>query len=182
MAPPAEAADAADVPDGMSVPEELARREARLARIAEAKATIEARAKERYEREQAEHAATMQARADQASKTGRKPGGRPPRPPAEGPGPKDQVNLTDADSRIMPVAGGGFEQAYNAQAAVATGSLLVVANAVAQAANDKEPSRRRWQRSAGCPRRWASPRPCSRTAGTSARRTCALRRGQARRR
>ena len=134
----AEAADAADVPDGMSVPEELARREARLARIAEAKATIEARAKERYEREQAEHAATMQARADKASKTGRKPGGRPPRPPAEGPGPKDQVNLTDADSRIMPVAGGGFEQAYNAQAAVATGSLLVVANAVAQAANDKE--------------------------------------------
>ena len=28
--------------------------------------------------------------------------------------------LTDEDSRIMPVAGGGFEQAYNAQAAVAT--------------------------------------------------------------
>ena len=41
------AADAADVPDGMSMPEELARREARLAGIAEAKATIEARAKER---------------------------------------------------------------------------------------------------------------------------------------
>ena len=73
----AEAADAADVPDGMSVPEELARREARLARIAEAKATIEARAKERYEREQAEHAATMQARADQASKTTRPQAGRP---------------------------------------------------------------------------------------------------------
>ena len=36
-----------------------------------------------------------------------------------GPGSKDQVNLTDADSRIMPVAGGGFEQAYNAQALVA---------------------------------------------------------------
>jgi len=38
----------------------------------------------------------------------------------------------------MPRPGGGFEQAYNAQAAVATGSLLVVATAVVQAANDKE--------------------------------------------
>ena len=44
----AEAADQADVPDGMSIPEELARREERLAAIARAKATIEARAKERH--------------------------------------------------------------------------------------------------------------------------------------
>ena len=114
----AEAADGADVPDGMSVPEELARREDRLARIAEAKAVIE-------------------ARAEKAKKTGRKPGGRPPEPPVAGPGPKDQVNLTDADSRIMPVAGGGFEQAYNAQALVAADSLLVVTNDVVQAPNDK---------------------------------------------
>jgi transposase len=42
----AAAADSADVPDGMSVPEELARREERLARIAAAKAVIEARARE----------------------------------------------------------------------------------------------------------------------------------------
>src|SRR5680860_937290 len=134
----AEAADQADVPDGMSVPEELARREERLARIAEAKATIEARAKERFSREQAEHQAKLQAREDKAKQTGRKPGGRPPEPPTAGPGPTDQVNLTDEDSRIMPVAGGGFEQAYNAQAAVATGSLLVVSNDVVQAANDKQ--------------------------------------------
>ena len=45
---------------------------------------------------------------------------------------------TDEDSRIMPVAGGGFEQAYNAQAAVAAGSMLVLTNDVVQAANDKE--------------------------------------------
>ena len=109
----AEAADGADVPDGMSVPEELARREDRLARIAEAKAVIEARARERLERERAEYEAKLEARAEKAEKTGRKPGGRPPEPPVAGPGPKDQVNLTDADSRIMPVAGGGFEQAYN---------------------------------------------------------------------
>jgi hypothetical protein len=38
----------------------------------------------------------------------------------------------------MPVAGGGFDQSYNAQAAVATGSLLIIANAVTQATNDKE--------------------------------------------
>jgi hypothetical protein len=134
----AEAADVADVPDGMSVPEELARCEARLQRIAQAKATIAARAKERYAREQAEHEAKIRARAATAKQTGRKPSGRPPQPPAAGPGPQDQVNLTDEDSRIMPVAGGGFQQAYNAQAAVATGSLLVVASDVVQAANDKQ--------------------------------------------
>src|SRR6202521_4688078 len=47
----AERADARDIPDGMSVPEELERRELRLAAIAEAKAKIEARAAERLARE-----------------------------------------------------------------------------------------------------------------------------------
>ena len=133
----AEAADAADVPDGMSVPEELARREDRLRRIGEAKARIEARAKERFAGEQVEHEAKLRAREAKARKTGRKPGGQPPQPPSAAPGAKDQVNLTDEDSRIMPAAGGGFEQAFNAQATVATGSLLVVANDVTQATNDK---------------------------------------------
>ncbi len=55
-----------------------------------------------------------------------------------GPGPTDQVNLTDEESRIMPVPGGGFEQCYNVQAAVAVGSLLVVATDVVQAPNDKQ--------------------------------------------
>ena len=134
----AEAADEADVPDGMSVPEELARREERLARIAEAKAAIEARAQERLAREQAEHEAKLREREAKAKQTGKRPGGRPSAPPVAGPGPKDQVNLTDQDSRIMPVAGGGFEQAYNAQAAVAAGSMLVLAHDVVQAANDKQ--------------------------------------------
>jgi hypothetical protein len=48
------------------------------------------------------------------------------------------LNLTDEDWRVMPVAGGGFEQCYNAQAAVAAGSLLVVAVDVVQAPNDKQ--------------------------------------------
>jgi len=134
----AEAADVADVPDGMSIPDELARREERLRKIAEARATIEARAKERHGREMAEHEAKMAAREAKIAATGKKPGGKPPQPPVEGPLPKDQVNLTDEDSRIMPVAGGGFEQCYNAQAAVAAGSMLVLATDVVQATNDKQ--------------------------------------------
>jgi len=134
----AEAADTANVPDGMSIPDELARREERLRKIAEARAKIEARARERYAREQAEHEAKLAARAAKTAATGKKPGGKPPRPPTEGPLPSDQINLTDEESRIMPVAGGGFEQCYNAQAAVAAGSMLVVAVDVVQAPNDKQ--------------------------------------------
>jgi transposase len=134
----AEAADQADVPDGMSIPEELARREQRLAEITRARAIIEARAKARHAREQAEYDAKMAAREAKAAATGKKPGARPPAPPADGPDPTDQVNLTDEESRIMPVPGGGFEQCYNAQAAVAAGCLLVVANDVVQAPNDKQ--------------------------------------------
>src|SRR6187549_3170762 len=132
----AEAADRSDLPDGLSIPDELARREERLAKLAEARATIEARARERFEREQAEHEAKLAARDAKAEATGRKPRGKPPQPPVEGPRPTDQVNLTDEDSRIMPVAGGGFEPCYNAQAVVAAGSLLA-ANVV-QAPNDKQ--------------------------------------------
>ena len=134
----AEAADQTDIPDGMSIPEELARREDRLKQLAVARAKIEARAKERYAREMAEHEAKLAAREAKTAATGKKPGGKPPRPPVEGPLPTDQINLTDEESRIMPVAGGGFEQCYNAQAAVAAGSLLVVATEVVQAANDKQ--------------------------------------------
>ena len=134
----AEAADAADIPDGLSIPDELARREERLRKIADARGKIEARAKERHAREQVEHEAKLAAREARTAATGKKPGGRPPRPPAEAPLPSDQINLTDEDSRIMPVAGGGFEQCYNAQAAVAAGSLLVVAIDVVQASNDKQ--------------------------------------------
>src|SRR5271166_3447283 len=134
----AEAADQADVPDGMSIPEELERRKVRLETLAKARATIEARAKNRFEREQAEHLAKLAAREAKTEATGKKPRGKPPQPPVEGPLPAEQVNLTDAESRIMPVAGGGFEQCYNAQAVVAEGSLLVVAADVVQAANDKQ--------------------------------------------
>ena len=134
----AEAADKADVPDGMSIPQELERREERLTKLAAARAKIEARATERLAREQAEYAARLATREAKAKASGKKPGGKPPAPPTAGPGPSDQINLTDADSRIMPVAGGGFEQCYNAQAVVTAGSMLVVAADVVQAANDKQ--------------------------------------------
>jgi hypothetical protein len=130
-------ADAAALPDGMCVPDELKRRDARLAAIAAAKAQIEARAAERHAHEQAAYAAKMAARAAQTQQTGRKPRGYPPAPPAasSGPRPKDQVNLTDPDSRIMP-AGKTFVQAYNAQAAVDVRTMLIVAQHVSQHAND----------------------------------------------
>ena len=102
----AEAADAAEVVDGMSIPDELARREDRLAKLAEARAKIEAGAKERFEREAAEHRAKLAAREAKTTATGKKPGGKPPAPPVAGPRPKDQVNLTDED--FAHHAGGGW--------------------------------------------------------------------------
>ena len=133
----AEAADKADIPDGMSIPDELARREDRLQKIAEARTKIEARGKERFAREQAEHEAKLAAREAKTAATGKKPSGKPPRPPTQGPLLTDQINLTDEESRIMPTSSGGFEQSYNAQAAVDTETMLVVAPNVSQAPNDK---------------------------------------------
>jgi transposase len=134
----AEAADQAPLPRGMSMPAELARREERLAAIRQAKAQIEARAAERDAREKADFDAKMKAREEKTTRTGKKPGGKPPAPPSAGVRPSDQINLTDADSRIMPATGKGFEQSYNAQAAVDTESLLVVASDIAQVATDKQ--------------------------------------------
>ena len=131
----AEAANAKDLPEGLNLPQELSRREQRLAAIATAKAKIEARVKAEAE---AAYAAKLAAREQRAKKSGKRPGGRPPAPPSGTPTDTDQVKFTDEDSRIMPVPGGGFEQAYNAQAAVDTDSLLVVASALTQATNDKQ--------------------------------------------
>ena len=134
----AEKADQADVPDGMSLPEEIKRREDRLVVMSEAKRKIAARAQERYEREKAEYDEKMARRAAREKDSGKKPGGKPPKAPESGPKDSDQINLTDEESRIMPMAGGGFEQAYNAQAGVDAETMLVVATRVTQAPNDKE--------------------------------------------
>ena len=134
----AEQADQADVPDGVSLPEEIKRREDRLAAMAVAKAKIAARAEERYQREKAEYDEKMARRAAKEEAAGKKLGGKPPKAPEPGARDSDQINLTDEESRIMPVAGGGFEQAYNAQAGVDAATMLVVAVGVTQAPNDKE--------------------------------------------
>ena len=81
----AEAADKVDVPDGMSISEELERREERLKKLAAARRTIEARARERLAREQADYEAKMAAREAKTKARGKKPGGKPPVPPVAGP-------------------------------------------------------------------------------------------------
>ncbi|MEX0828087.1 MAG: IS1182 family transposase [Haliea sp.] len=133
----AEAADQAPVVEGMDIPAEISRREARLVALAEAKRKIEARAQARFEREQAEYQ-QKQAKRQAQRDAGKKPGGREPEPPLPGPRDTDQVNLTDEESRIMRVSGGSFEQCYNAQAGVDTETMLVVSAHITQAANDKQ--------------------------------------------
>jgi transposase len=134
----AEAADCEPLPEDLSIPQELARREERLAAIRQAKAQIEARAAERDAVQKADFDAKRKAREDKTARTGKKPRGKPPTPPSAGVRPTDQINLTDEDSRILPATGKGFEQSYNAQAAVDTESLLVVATGMAQVATDKQ--------------------------------------------
>lgn len=132
----AEKSDRSAIPDGMDVPAEIARREDRLSAIAQAKAKIEQRAAERYKAQQQEFEAKSAKRQAQRD-AGKKPRGKEPEPPQAGPGPGDQVNLTDEESRIMPISGGGFEQSYNAQAGVDIDTMMVVTAHVTQASNDK---------------------------------------------
>jgi hypothetical protein len=128
-----------EVSDGLVVGNELARREDRLARLAEAKAVLQARAQERAAAEQADYEAKMAQRAERQRTTGRRPGGRPPSPPLPGPRDGDQYNFTDPESRIMKnPTDAGFEQDYNAQVAVDQGSLLIVGWALSNHPNDSQ--------------------------------------------
>ncbi|MGB5716598.1 MAG: IS1182 family transposase [Gammaproteobacteria bacterium] len=134
----AEEADQRSRPEEMDIPEELKRRKERLAAIARAKEEIQARAQARFEREQAEFEDKQAMREAREKETGKKPRGKKPKPPTSGPQAKDQVNLTDEESRIMPTASGGFEQAYNAQAGVDVKTHLIVERHVTQHTNDKQ--------------------------------------------
>jgi len=100
---------------GDELPEELQRRETRLAKIQQAKKALEQRAKEK---------AAEEGRSEEAVKQAQ-------------PVDKAQYNFTDPESRIMK-SGDGFVQAYNAQAAVEPELGLIVGQRVTQAANDKE--------------------------------------------
>jgi transposase len=134
----AEQADGHAVPEGMNVTDEIALRQERLARLAEAKKVLQTRAQERQAAEQAEYAAKQRAREAKAQRTGRKPRGRSPTPPSGEPQDQDQYNFTDPESRIMKSSSsGGFEQAYNAQVAVDQDSFFIVACSLSNHPNDK---------------------------------------------
>jgi transposase len=131
-------ADHGSLPDGLVVADELALREERLARLAEAKAMLEARAKEREVLEQAAYEAKLRERAAKAQRSGQPPRGRPPTPPTPGPRDDDQYNFTDPESRIMKNSTNqGFDQHYNAQVAVDQEALLIVGHALSNHANDQ---------------------------------------------
>jgi transposase len=134
-----EKADQGELPEGLEVAFEIALRQERLLNLAQAKSVLEARAQERYEAEKAEYEAKMQARAEKAKQTGRKPGGRAPKPPTAGPQAKDQYNFTDPDSRIMKNSNNkGFDQHYNVQVAVDQDCRLIVGNTLSNQATDRE--------------------------------------------
>ena len=135
----AKATDGGQLPAEMNIQDEIERRQQQLARLAEAKKVLEARAQARYEAEQAEYEAKMQARAEKAAKTGRKPSGQAPKPPTARPGDKDQYNFTDPESRIMKNANNsGFDQHYNAQVVVDHDSRLIVGDWLCNHTNDKQ--------------------------------------------
>jgi hypothetical protein len=128
---------------GDELPEELARRESRLAKIREAKAALEQEAKEEAERQRVEAEAKIAKRREQEARTGKKVGGHDPKvpdPEQAKPEAKAQRNFTDPDSRITVDGAnkGSFIQAYNAQAAVDAQAQVVAAAEITQAANDSQ--------------------------------------------
>jgi hypothetical protein len=127
------------LPGGFKIEDEISIRQARLARLEQARKVLEARATDRYQQEMAEYQAKLKEREEKAQALGRKPKGPEPKPPEEGPRGKDQYNFTDPESQIMKNSkDGGFDQHYNAQVAVDQESLLIVAQTVSNHANDKK--------------------------------------------
>ena len=132
----AEAADGQPAHDGMDIPAELARREELQKRLAAARAKIEAMEAQRIKAEQAQYEAKRAAHEQR--KVEGKGGARPPAPPQATINPKAQINLPDEESRIMPRAGGGFDQCYNAQLSVETESRLILTTGLTQSTVDKQ--------------------------------------------
>jgi len=112
--------------DDEQLPQELQRRQERLAKIQAAKARLEER-QAQADREQGRHPDDQQRRGDGA--------GRPFKRPFGVPEDKAQDNFTDPQSRIMKM-GTAFEQCYNAQAVVDADSQLIVASGLTNNAAD----------------------------------------------
>jgi len=132
----AEQADSAPLQDGLTIPDEIQRRQERQAALRRAKAEMEARAYARFQAESAQYETKM-AKRQATVESGKKPRGREPKAPSAAPEAKDQVNFTDEESRIMKTKD-GFQQCYNAQAGVDTDSRLIVGGRVSQSPNDKQ--------------------------------------------
>ena len=127
------------LPDDLVIADEIALRQERLAKLAEAKQVLEGRAQERYEAEKAEYDAKLRERAEKTRRHHRKPRGRTPKPPEPGPRDKDQFNFTDPDSHIMKNSTNeGVDQHYNVQVAADQESLLIVAEGLSNHPNDKQ--------------------------------------------
>jgi transposase len=135
----AEEADSTPLDDGLSIPDEVSRRQERKARLEQARQVIE----EHYEQErrvaQQQHDEKMAERQAQRE-AGKSPRGRDPKPPSNAPPGNKQYNFTDPESSIMKAGNGQhFEQAYNAQAAVdADGSMMILGCRVSVEPNDKQ--------------------------------------------
>ena len=113
-----ESADQGDIrlPEDLVVQDEIRLRKERLENLAQAKAVLEARAKERYAVEKAEYDEKVREREAKARKHRKRPRGREPKPPEAGPREKDQYNFTDPESRMMKNStNDGFDQHYNVQ-------------------------------------------------------------------
>ncbi|MGA2548184.1 MAG: transposase [Rectinemataceae bacterium] len=134
----AEEADSTPLDTGLSLPEEIKRREDREAALAQARKVIEERYEEVRKQKQQEYEAKKEAQEEQR-KNGKGPRGREPVPPSDKPPDTAQFNFTDGESRIMKAGSGEHvEQAYNAQAVIDTeGSMLLLGGYVTNHANDK---------------------------------------------
>ena len=138
----AEQADSTPLKEGLTIPKEIQLREDRIKKFDAAIQVIEARAKARGQAEQvrldAEYEA-KRARRQARREQGKAVQGREPQPKqaSMAPKPKDQYNFTDAQSAMMPVAGGGFVQGYNAQVTVEVDSMLIVGQGVTTQPNDR---------------------------------------------
>ena len=134
----AEQADRTPLQDGLTIPGEIARRQERRQKLEAARVIIEERARQRAAEQQPAYEEKVAGRSERRAR-GEKVRGRDPEPPDPTPGPQDQYNFTDPESRIMKAGTGDhFEQADNAQLAVETESLLIVGQRVSAAPNDKQ--------------------------------------------
>ena len=119
---------------GDELPEELQRRETRLAVILAAKERLEAEARAEAE---AERHRRQEAEAER-QRTGAKRRGREPAPVVDAPADKAQTNFTDPELQIMKANNKGWDCCGNAQAAVDGACQIIVACEVTAAANDKQ--------------------------------------------